>query len=64
MDLMIEIPKEFVADFNADRFADFFERQLIANRVCNICGNYERETLVMLKNAFRNAVVMGHSGPQ
>lgn len=61
MRIEIEIPKEFEADCNKDRFEDFFGR-VIADIDCNgMCGNYERETAEMLTEAFKNGVVLHNS---
>lgn len=65
MKLVIEIPKEFECDWNGNqfqdgRFQDCFERVLAdldyhrRDSSC-ISGNYEKETLEMLKTAFRDA---------
>lgn len=55
MQITINIPKEFQNDFTTDRFNDFFGR-ILADMHC-ICGNYEKETADMLKEAFRNAEI-------
>lgn len=50
MKILIDIPKEFEVDYNADRFADFFYRCLADMGTC--CGNYEQETAEMMEKAF------------
>lgn len=50
MRIEIEIPEEFEADYNKDRFAEFFHRCLVDMGTC--CGNYEQETAVMMEKAF------------
>lgn len=50
MKMLINIPDEFEIDYRTDRFADFFDRVKADMDV--ICGNYERETADILRNAF------------
>lgn len=50
MKILIDIPKAFEVDYNADRFAEFFRRCLAD--MGNCCGNYEQETAEMMENAF------------
>lgn len=50
MKILIDIPKEFEVDYNADRFAEFFHRCLADMGTC--CGNYEQETAEMMEKAF------------
>lgn len=50
MKILIDIPKEFEVDYNADRFADFFYRCLADMGTC--CGNFELEIAVMMEKAF------------
>ena len=50
MKILIDIPKEFEVDYNADRFAEFFYRCLADMGTC--CGNYEQETAEMMEKAF------------
>ena len=50
MKILIDIPKEFEADYNTDRFAEFFHRCLADMGRC--CGNYEQETAEMMEKAF------------
>lgn len=38
MIILIDIPKEFEVDYNADRFAEFFHRCFADMGTC--CGNY------------------------
>ena len=55
----IRIPNEFVGELENDRFRDTFERAK-ADFHC-MAGNYERETIDMLIEAFKNAdVLIGH----
>lgn len=62
MKIIIDIPSEFEVDFNTDRFKDFFLRvaaDIESNHSnCNgICGNYEKETAEMLRDAFENGEI-------
>lgn len=50
MIILIDIPKEFEVDYNADRFVEFFHRCLADMDTC--CGNYEHETAEMMIRAF------------
>ena len=50
MKILIDIPEAFEADYNADRFADFFQRGIADMGTC--CGNFELETAVMMEKAF------------
>ena len=50
MKILIDIPKEFEVDYNADRFAEFFHRCFADMGTC--CGNFEFETAVMMEKAF------------
>ena len=51
----IKIPHHFVGELNRDRFKETFER---AKADFNLCaGNYERETIDMLIEAFKNGEV-------
>lgn len=50
MKILIDIPKAIEVDYNADRFADFFQRCLADMGTC--CGNYEQETADMMEKAF------------
>lgn len=52
MRVVIDIPKDFVRDYSADKFKDFFSR-VIADIDCNgMCGNYEEEIAEMFLKAF------------
>lgn len=53
MKILIDIPKEFEADYNTDRFAEFFQRCLADMDTC--CGNYEQETAEMMEKAFEKS---------
>jgi len=58
MKLVIEIPKEFEEDFKKDKFKECFGRVQVDLKYfegVTLCGNYEKETLDMLENAFQNA---------
>ena len=58
MKLVIEIPKEFEEDFKKDKFKECFGRVQVDLKYFKgetLCGNYEKETLDMLENAFQNA---------
>ena len=50
MKILIDIPKKFEVDYNADRFAEFFQRCCADMDTC--CGNYEYETAEMMEKAF------------
>ena len=50
MKILIDISKEFEIDYRTDRFADFFGR--VEADMDVICGNYERKTADILRNAF------------
>ena len=59
MKLIIEIPKEFEAHFENDRFSDSLGRAYYD--ICGyaaISGKYERETILMLREALKNAEVV------
>lgn len=58
MKIEIEIPEEFEADYNVNRFSDFFSRVRSDIDYNGICGNYERETADMLAEAFKNSKVV------
>lgn len=58
MRIEIEIPKEFGADYNVNRFSDFFSRVMADIDYNGICGNYERETADVLAEAFKNSRVV------
>ena len=53
MQVIINIPDEFVADWNKDRFDDALHR--LSADAHLIAGNYEQETAKMLADAFKNA---------
>ena len=55
MKLQIVIPKEFEVDFTTDKFEDFFSRLSTVDYTGSLVGNYEKETIEMFKNAFKNA---------
>ena len=55
MKILIDIPKEFEADYNTDRFAEFFHRCLADMGRC--CVNYEHETAEMMEKAFTESKI-------
>lgn len=56
MKLEIEIPVEFVKDFNKDNFNDFFYRVIADMSNFNgMCGLYEMEIAYMLLKVFEDA---------
>ena len=59
MILEIEIPLEYVDDFNKDKFSDFFHR-VIADicRYDGLCGLYEEEIAYMFLDAFKDARII------
>ena len=60
MKVTIEIPKEFEAEFVKNKFSETFERIIadigfgLKNKTPGLAGNYEMETIEMLKKAFEN----------
>lgn len=64
MNIMVKLPQEWEKEFKIDRFADFFGR-VIADLNCDeartLVGNYEFETLSMLREAFANVEVMNEN---
>ena len=55
----IDIPVEFVKDFNNDRFNDFFHRVIADMSDYNgMCGLYEMEIAYMLLKAFEEGCVL------
>lgn len=55
MKILIDIPKAFEVDYNADRFVDFFQRCIADMGTC--CGNYEFETAYMMEKAFAESKI-------
>ena len=55
MKILIDIPKEFEADYNTDRFAEFFHRCFSDMGTC--CGKYEQETAEMMEKAFTESKI-------
>ena len=55
MKITVDIPKEFESDFTTDRFKECFDRVIVELKDTDktVCGNYEMETLEMLKALFR-----------
>ena len=62
MKLIIEIPQAFDSHFYGDRFQDSLSRVVadidlnIKSGRCGLSGNYEKETIEMLKKAMEKAV--------
>lgn len=68
MQILLDIPREFVEDFHKDRFTDCFMRlksdtedRLDSHNIL-LAGNYEIETLDMLRKAFQHSVVVDDGG--
>lgn len=61
MKIAIKIPKEFESDFTTDKFKECFDRVIVElkDTYKTVCGNYEMETLEMLKGAFQSASIIG-----
>lgn len=55
MEITIDIPNEFVVDYAADKFNDFFSRVIADIDYNGLCGNYEKETAEMFIEAFKNS---------
>ena len=53
MKIIIDIPKEFIWHFETDRFADSLKR--LKSDAHLLAGNYEKELMDMLIEAFKNA---------
>ena len=53
MKITIEIPSEYYGEFEKDKFEETFQR-MKADAHC-LAGNYEKETISMLIEAFKNA---------
>lgn len=66
MQIVIDIPKEFERDWNETKFVDCIHRAMCDLRDYpnhdKITGNYEMETLEMLRNTFENGIPLpkGH----
>lgn len=60
MRLLINIPKEFEQNFQADGFEDSLRR--LSADAHLLAGNYEQETAVMLIEAFASAVSVSPHG--
>lgn len=59
MTIQLEIPKEFVCDYTRDRFKEVFERVFADIEQTGILsGRYERETIEMMKKAFKESTVV------
>lgn len=52
MKVVIEIPKDFVRDYMADKFKDFFSRVIADIDYKGMCGRYEGEIAEMFLKAF------------
>lgn len=57
MRITIEIPDDFVADYESDKFNDFFNRVAAECDGNGVCGLYEREIAEMFASAFAESVV-------
>ena len=55
MEITINIPNEFVVDYAADKFNEFFSRVIADIDYNGLCGNYEKETAEMFIEAFKNS---------
>lgn len=60
MRLLINIPKEFEQHFQADRFEDSLHRLRVDAHL--MAGLYEKETALMLIDAFKNAILVPPHG--
>ena len=59
MKILLEIPKEFEGEYENDRFADSLCRVKSDLAWCRmVSGNYERETVEMLYQAFLKSKVV------
>ena len=58
MRLAIDIPPEIAADFEKDRFNDFFTRVIVSMDSSWLCGRYEAEIAETLRAAFGEAEVV------
>lgn len=58
----VKIPKEFIRDYKADGFKEFFERVACDTKDGVLCGRYEQETIEMFKKAFEESLVGGTNG--
>lgn len=52
MKVVIEIPKDFVRDYMADKFKDFFSRVIADIDYKGMCGKYEEEIAEMFLKSF------------
>lgn len=64
MEIVIKIPKEFEEHFKSDRFEDSLARVAsdIESFGFQLAGRYEKETITMLREAFKNCTPLpkGH----
>lgn len=61
MVIILEMPKEFNAHFNNDRFTDSLARiyeEIKHAGYSGLCGNYERELIDMLIPAFQKSHII------
>lgn len=58
MKIIIDIPTEFEVDFKTDKFKDFFSRVAVDIDFTGLCGNYEKETAEMFREAFENGEII------
>lgn len=54
MNLIINIPEEFEAQFNKDRFEDSLKR--LSSDANLLAGNYEKELITMLIKSFKKSI--------
>jgi hypothetical protein len=64
MEIVIKIPKEFENHFYSDRFEDSLARVAsdIESFGFELAGRYEKETIIMLRKALKDSVIIpkGH----
>lgn len=58
MRIIIDIPEQFESDYKGDMFKDFFSRVMCDIQDGTLCGNYEKETVEMLMEAFDESIPM------
>lgn len=59
--ILIDIPNEFMCDYDNDKFRDFFERVKVASIDCCLFGKRELETVDMLKSVFAEGELYMHT---
>lgn len=55
MKIIIEIPDNFVKDYETSRFAHFFAKVILDIDYKGVCDKHEEETAAMLTEAFINS---------